>query len=96
VAKKNISIDANCLIAEMVVIRDQDHFMEPGRQNEFRTASISIEENVWLSAKVTILKGCTIGSHAVIAASAVVIKNVPTNEIWGGVPAKYIKNVKIN
>ena len=96
VAKKNISIDANCLIAEMVVIRDQDHFMEPGRQNEFTTASISIEENVWLSAKVTILKGCTIGSHAVIAASAVVNKNVPANEVWGGVPAKYIKNVKIN
>lgn len=93
VAKKNISIDTNCLIAEMVVIRDQDHFMVPGRQNEFTTAAIRIEENVWLSAKVTILKGVTVGRLAAVAAGAVVNKAIPSKELWGGVPAHFIKKL---
>lgn len=94
VSKKNISICANCLIAEMVVIRDQDHYLAPGRQHEFITAGICIEENVWLSSKVTILKGVTVGHSAVVAAGGVVTKIIPSKELWGGVPAKFIKKLE--
>lgn len=53
---------------------------------------VIIEEDVWCGANVTILKGVTIGRGSVIAAGAVVTKNVGEYEIWGGVPAKKIKN----
>jgi acetyltransferase-like isoleucine patch superfamily enzyme len=84
-----------CLIAEMVVIRDQDH--KPGIINykngkeEFITGPIEIEENVWIASKATILKGVHIGKSSVIAASSVVKKNIPASEIWGGIPAQFIK-----
>ena len=52
---------------------------------------IVIQDDVWCGANVTILKGVTIGYGAVIAAGSVVTKNVPPCEIWGGVPAKFIK-----
>jgi acetyltransferase-like isoleucine patch superfamily enzyme len=51
---------------------------------------IILEEDVWLGANVIVLKGVTIGSGAVVAAGAVVTRSIPSNEIWGGVPAKRI------
>lgn len=53
---------------------------------------VVIEEDVWCGANVTILKGVTIGKGSVIAAGAVVTKSVGEYEIWGGVPARKIKN----
>lgn len=50
-----------------------------------------IEEDVWIGANVTILKGVTIGKSSIIAAGALVIKDVPPYSIVGGVPAKFIK-----
>jgi len=97
VAKKMIAIKAGCMIAEMVVIRDHDHFInnkeQQDQQNEFITGSICIEENVWLASKVTILKGASVGRSAVIAASAVANITVPSQELWGGIPAKFIKKL---
>ena len=52
---------------------------------------IVIQDDVWCGANVTILKGVTIGYGAIIAAGSIVTKNVPPCEIWGGVPAKFIK-----
>ena len=48
---------------------------------------------MWLGANVTILQGVTIGDNAIIAAGAVVTKDVPANAIVGGVPAKVIKMI---
>lgn len=53
---------------------------------------VIIEEDVWCGANVTILKGVTIGKGSVIAAGAVVTNSVGKCEIWGGIPAKKIKN----
>lgn len=53
---------------------------------------VTIEEDVWCGANVTILKGVAIGKGSVIAAGAVVTKNVGEYEIWGGTPARKIKN----
>lgn len=51
---------------------------------------VVIKDDVWIGCNVTILKGVTIGHGAIIAAGAVVTRDVPTNAIYGGVPAKLI------
>jgi acetyltransferase-like isoleucine patch superfamily enzyme len=50
-----------------------------------------IHDNVWIGTRATILKGVTIGEGAIVAAGAVVTKNVPPHTLVGGVPAKIIK-----
>ncbi len=53
---------------------------------------IIIEDDVWLGCGVIVLKGVTIGAGSIIAAGAVVTKDVPANSIVGGVPAKLLKS----
>lgn len=55
------------------------------------TAPITIEDGCWLGARVTVLPGVTIGHGAVIAAGALVTKDIPPNVLAGGVPARVIK-----
>ena len=55
---------------------------------------IHIEKNVWLGANVRVLPGVTIGEGSIIAAGAVVTKDVPANMIAAGVPAKVIRKIK--
>jgi acetyltransferase-like isoleucine patch superfamily enzyme len=52
---------------------------------------ISIGNDVWIGAKVTIFDGVEVGDGAIVAAGAVVVKNVPPFAIVGGVPARIIK-----
>jgi len=92
-AKSKVVIKKGCLLAEMVVVRDQDHQQETDARDSFHVAPIEINDNVWIASKATVLKGVTIGSNAIIAASAVVTKNVPAAEVWGGIPAKFLKAV---
>lgn len=93
VAVEDIRIGADCWIAEMVVVRDQDHVrgsegsIDPAR---FATSPITIGRGVWLCAGSTILKGVTIGDGATVAAGAVVTQDVPAGVIVGGVPARQI------
>lgn len=54
-------------------------------------APVTIEDDVWCGANVTILKGVTIGHGSIVAAGAVVTKSCPPYSIIGGVPAKIIK-----
>ena len=51
-----------------------------------------IEDDVWIGHNATIVGGLTIGKGSIIAAGAVVTQNIPPCEIWGGVPAKKIKD----
>ena len=57
------------------------------------TQPVVISDDVWIGANAVILPGVTIGSHCVIAAGAVVTKDVPDNTLVGGVPAKVIKSL---
>jgi acetyltransferase-like isoleucine patch superfamily enzyme len=56
-----------------------------------QTAPVYIEDDVWLGHEVVITKGVTVHSGAIVAANAVVTKDVPENTIVGGVPTKIIK-----
>jgi len=55
-----------------------------------------IEDEVWIGAGVIVLRGARIGKGAIVAAGAVVVKDIPPYEIWGGVPARYIKKRDIS
>lgn len=95
VAREKICIAPNCQIAEMVVIRDQNHnFGNPNltiAAQGFTVVPISIENNVWLGAKVTVLAGSHIGANTVVGANAVVKGTLDANAVYVGVPVKKIK-----
>ena len=57
------------------------------------SAKIHIKEGVFIGGHCTILKGVTIGTNSVVGANSLVTKSIPNNEIWGGNPAKKIKNL---
>ena len=60
------------------------------------TKPVTIGDDVWIGANAVILPGVTIGKHVVVAAGAVVTKDVPDNCIVGGVPAKVIKQLAVS
>ena len=53
-----------------------------------------MRQNAWIGANTTILPGVTVGENAVVAAGAVVTRNVPANTVVAGVPARVIKTIK--
>ena len=57
------------------------------------TTPVTIEDDVWIGANAVILPGVTIGEHCVVAAGAVVTKDVPPHSLVAGVPAKVIKKI---
>ncbi len=57
---------------------------------------IKIGHHCWIGTGAIVLQGVTIGDGAVVAAGAVVTKDIPANEVWGGVPAKKIKDRECN
>ena len=60
------------------------------------TKPVTIGDDVWIGANAVILPGVTIGRHCVVAAGAVVTKDVPDNTLVGGVPAKVLKQLTAN
>jgi len=90
-----IFIGNDTLIASNCKFIDHDHGLHEMnsliRLQKPTVIPISIENNVWIGANCTILKGVSIGKGSVIGAGSLVNKDIPQNEIWGGVPAKLIK-----
>ena len=61
------------------------------RHTKYTYGKVTIKKNAWLGMGVTVCPGVTIGAYAVVAAGAVVTKDVPDYAVVGGVPAKVIK-----
>jgi acetyltransferase-like isoleucine patch superfamily enzyme len=90
-----IIIGDGVLIGHNVVLATLNHGFAPSDRSTTYPAPIKIGNNVWISANVTVVPGVTIGDNAIIAAGAVVTKDVPENTVVGGVPAKLIKYIDI-
>lgn len=93
-ARKHVKIGRNCQIANQVIIMDDDFHGLTNRDKSPDPEPIIIEDDVWLATRCTILKGVHIGQGAVVAAGAVVTRDVPAYTLVGGVPARFIKSLK--
>jgi carbonic anhydrase/acetyltransferase-like protein (isoleucine patch superfamily) len=93
----DVSIGKYSMLAPRVAIVGVDHFYDiagvpiqfTGRPPSRKTV---IEDDVWVGLGSTIMQGVTIGRGSIIAARSVVTRDVPPYEIWGGVPAKKIRD----
>ena len=84
------------MIGPNTLITTVNHPISPlGRRRHLGIAKpVSIGNDVWVGGNVTILPGVSIGNNVVIAAGAVVTKDIPDNCVAGGVPAKVIRNIE--
>ena len=57
----------------------------------YKKAPVVIGDNVWIGFGAQIMSGVSVGSNSIIAAGAVVTKNVPPYEVWGGIPARRLR-----
>ena len=89
-----ISIGKNVRISPYVLILDSDFHDIDDHFSSGKNEPVIIEDDVWIASKATILKGVRIGHGSVIAAGAVVVRNVEPNTVVGGVPARFIKSTR--
>jgi len=88
-AKQSVTIGRGCAISWDVVITDTDYHEIPGTAS---TKPVSIGDGVWIGCRATVLKGVTIGEGAIVAAGAVVTKDVAPRTLVAGVPAQPVKS----
>ena len=88
-----ITIDDGALIGHNAVLATLNHNPDAEKRDNLLPAPIHIGKRVWLGANVTVLPGVTIGDNAIVAAGAVVTKDVQPNTVVGGLPAKVIKHI---
>jgi acetyltransferase-like isoleucine patch superfamily enzyme len=88
-----ITIEDNVLIGPKVNLITTNHPINPAERRATISKPILIKKGAWIGVGATILPGITIGENAIVAACAVVSKDVPDNVIVGGIPAKHIKNI---
>lgn len=89
-----ITIGDDVQIGPKVNLITENHPVDPEKRKYLDLKSIVIKRNAWIGAAATILPGVTIGENSIVAAGAVVNKDVPDNRIVGGIPAKIIRAVK--
>lgn len=89
-----ITVEDDALIGPRVNLVTENHPLNPADRRALVCKPILIKRNAWIGAGATILPGVTIGVNSVVAAGAVVSKDVPDNVVVGGVPAKFIKSIE--
>ena len=88
-----IIIEDDVLIGPKVSLITENHPVNPNERKMLELKSVIIKRNSWIGANATILPGVTIGENSVVAAGAVVIKDVPPNTVVAGIPAKIVKKI---
>ena len=89
-----IEIGDDVMIGPRVSLLTTGHPLDPGRRRrQIVAAPIAIERNVWLGAGATVLQGVTVGSDAVVAAGAIVTRDVPPRTLVAGVPAQVLREI---
>ena len=93
-----VCIGSHVNLAQGITVTALNHnFADPEKRIDEQgvsTRPVVIGDDVWIGANAVVLPGVTIGSHCVVAAGAVVTKDVPDNTLVGGVPAKVIKQLR--
>jgi maltose O-acetyltransferase len=95
-APAHVRIGANCAIGPYVQLETMGHELvwTPERHWGGDAKDITIGDRCWLGARVVVLGGVTIGEGAVVAAGAVVTKDVAPYTLVGGIPAKFIRDLR--
>lgn len=88
-----MTLGDGCQIGHNVVFATLNHDVNPAMRSYTYPAPIVLGRKVWVGSNATILPGVTIGDNSIVAAGAVVTKDVPANTIVGGVPARRIKDI---
>ena len=88
-----ITFGDGALIGHQVVIATLNHDLDPDNRASMIPAPVVIGKNVWIGSHATVLAGVTVGDNSVIAAGAVVTKDVPPSVVVAGVPARVIKKL---
>lgn len=98
-SKESVIIGENCLLAEMVSIRDNDHdfsdISRPYRDQGHTTAPVIIGNNVWLGTRVVVTKGVTIGEGSIVGAGSIVTRDIPPFVVAAGAPARVLRELEL-
>ncbi|MEM6725345.1 MAG: acyltransferase [Bacteroidota bacterium] len=93
-----LEIGSDCIIGQYLSCHPENHNYQDCneliRHQGVTRKGIKIGSDCWIGAKVTVLDGVTVGKHCVIAAGAVVTKDMPDYSIIGGVPARVLKTIQ--
>ena len=89
-----ITIEDHVMIGPRVNITSENHLVEVAGRKTMVPKAVVICENAWIGAGATILPGVTVGRNSVVAAGAVVNKDVPPNTVVAGVPARVVKQLE--
>lgn len=96
-ASDEIRIGHGCMFANGAYVTDSDwHGIYDRVKRDPEVKPVILEDNVWVGDHATVLKGVTIGKNSIVAACAVVTKDVPPNVVVAGNPAKVVKELDAN
>lgn len=88
-----ITLEERVLIGPRATIISVNHPLDPAERRGLILKPVRICKNAWIGAGAAILPGVTVGENAVVAAGAVVSKDVPPDTVAGGIPAKILKKL---
>ncbi|MBW2306158.1 MAG: acyltransferase [Deltaproteobacteria bacterium] len=95
---ERVTIGDMCCIADAYITDSPNHFMAKDRRlrldQEPESRPVSIEDNVWISVRATVLHGVTIGRNSVIGACSLVLDDVPPNSFAAGIPLRVIRTIQ--
>ena len=89
-----ITIEDDVMVGPRVNITSENHPVEVSERKTLVPDAVVIKRNAWIGAGATILPEVTVGENSVVAAGAIVTKDVPANTVVAGVPAKTIKQIE--